>query len=302
MKDSKHAYAHRYQGVGNDSRLVAFSFGISIAIHLIFIGILAFMPDNMPRSGFSSGVVNVSLVSMPGQAPASGSGKQTVVKPKKETKKPPKAEIAKITPPPKKPVVAIPEPKNAVSLAPKPKQKTSLKKKTLDRPKMIESAIKQVQQKVDDSDAESVKAAIDRLKKQVEETEESSPPSSQAVVGKGSGGGTGIGQGTEGGGGPRTLEAIKIYQAEIQYQIQKNWAFSQQLAGRSTELEAVLAIKILRNGEIEDIWFDKKSGNDYLDESAHKAVLKSNPLPPLPIEYTGSFYKIGLIFGPKGLK
>jgi len=67
-------------------------------------------------------------------------------------------------------------------------------------------------------------------------------------------------------------------------------------------MEAVLAIKILRNGEIEDIWFDKKSGNAYLDDSAYKALVKSNPLPPLPKDYMRPDYKIGLRFGPKGLK
>jgi len=300
MKDIKQAYAHRYQGSGSDSRWVALSFGISIFIHFILIGTLIFLPERMPRSRFLSGVVSVSLVTLPGKAPASGSIPQTVAKPKKEIKKPPKAKIPKITPPPQKPVVATAKPKKAVSLAPKPKKKTSMKKKTIDRPKMIESAINQVQQKVDDSDAASVKAAINRLKKQVKETEDSAPP--QAAMRKGSGAGAGMGQGSGDGNGPRTLEAIKIYQAEIQYRIQKNWAFSQQLAGNSTELEAVLAIKITRNGEIEDIWFDRKSGNNYLDESAHKAIMKSNPLPPLPNDYIGLFYKIGLIFGPKGLK
>jgi colicin import membrane protein len=98
------------------------------------------------------------------------------------------------------------------------------------------------------------------------------------------------------------LESILIYQAEIQYQIQKNWAFSQQLGGDNTQMEAVLAIKVLRNGEIEDIWFDQKSGNTYLDESAYKALVKSNPLPPLPSDFMNPYYKIGFRFGPKGLK
>ena len=108
--------------------------------------------------------------------------------------------------------------------------------------------------------------------------------------------------GGSGTGRVRIQGSILIYQAEIQYQIQKNWAFSQQLAGENTQMEAVLAIKILRNGEIEDIWFDKKSGNAYLDDSAYKALVKSNPLPPLPKDYMRPDYKIGLRFGPKGLK
>jgi colicin import membrane protein len=301
MKATKHAYANRYQASGNDSRLVGISFGISVAIHLVFLGTLIFMPQSGPRNRFSSTVVNVSLVSMPGKAPAAGPAAAPIAAPpKKEVKKPAKAKIPKIIPPSKKPVVAVQKPKNAVSLNAKPKKKASLKKKTLDRSKMIEGAIKNVQKKVDDKDSASLNDALNRLKKKVDETEAATPQPYPPVNAKSAtegGGGT-----SGGGGGPKTLEAIRIYQAEIQYQIQKNWAFSQQLAGHSIELEAVLAIKILRNGEIEDIWFDKRSGNEYLDESAYKALVKSNPLPPLPGEYIGSHYKIGLIFGPKGLK
>ncbi len=298
-------YANRYQGGGNDSRLVGISFGISIAIHLFFLGTLIFMPQSGSGNRFSSSVVNVSLVSMPGKAPAAGPAAAPIpAPPKKEAKKPAKAEIAKIAPPSKKPVVTVPKPKETVSLKTRPKKKASLKKKTLDRSKIKKAAIEDVQKKVEDKQSAALDNALTRLKKQVEETEAATPQRYEPVESKsaaGSPGGVGA-AGTGSGGGPRTLEAIKIYQAEIQYQIQKNWAFSQQLAGHSLELEAVLAIKIMRNGDIEDIWFDKRSGNNYLDESAYKALVKSNPLPPLPSDYSGAYYKIGLIFGPKGLK
>jgi colicin import membrane protein len=305
MKATKHSYANRYQAAGNDSRLVRISFGISIAIHVIFLGTLILMPQSGSGNRFSSSVVNVSLVSMPGKAPGAGpAAAPAPAPPKKTVKKPAKAEITKITPPSKKPVVQVKKPKDTVSLNTKPKKKASLKKKTLDRSKMIKGAIDDVQKKVEDKQSASLSEALNRLKKRVEETETATPQPYPPVGTKdatGSPGAVGTGGGGTGG-GPRTLEAIKIYQAEIQYLIQKNWAFSQQLAGHSHELEAVLAIKIMRNGEIEDIWFDKRSGNDYLDESAYRALVKSNPLPSLPGEYIGSHYKIGLIFGPKGLK
>jgi colicin import membrane protein len=243
---------------------------------------------------------------MPGKAPAAGPAAAPVSAPlKKKEKKPAKAEITKITPPSKKPVVAIQKPKDTVTLNTKPKKKASLKKKTLDRSKIKKAAIEDVQKKVEDKQSADLDNALSRLKKQVKETEAATPQRSEPVESKSAAGspGGGVGAaGTRSGGGPRTLEAIKIYQAEIQYRIQKNWAFSQQLAGHSLELEAVLAIKIMRNGDIEDIWFDKRSGNNYLDDSAYKALVKSNPLPPLPSEYNGAYYKIGLIFGPKGLK
>jgi colicin import membrane protein len=41
---------------------------------------------------------------------------------------------------------------------------------------------------------------------------------------------------------------------------------------------------------------------NHMDDSAYKALVKSNPLPPLPEEYTRPDYKIGFRFGPKGLK
>jgi colicin import membrane protein len=306
MKATNKVYANRYQGSGTDSRLIGISFGISIAIHLVFLGTLIFMPQAGSGNRFSSSVVNVSLVSMPGKAPAAGPPAAPVAPaPKKEAPKPAKAKIPKIAPPPQKTVAAVQKPKDVVSLKAKPKKKASLKKKTLDRSKIVKRAIEDVQKKVEDENSASLNQALSRLKKQVKETEAAAPQphttgnAQKSTVGPGSGSG---GLSGSGGGGPRTLEAIKIYQAEIQYQIQKNWAFSQQLAGQSRDLEAVLAIKILRNGEIEDIWFDQHSGNTYLDDSAYRALVKSNPLPPLPVEYIGSYYKIGLIFGPKGLK
>ena len=57
MKATKHAYANRYQGSGNDSRLVGFSFGISVAIHLVFLGTLIFFPQSGSNNRFSSSVV-----------------------------------------------------------------------------------------------------------------------------------------------------------------------------------------------------------------------------------------------------
>ena len=47
------------------------------------------------------------------------------------------------------------------------------------------------------------------------------------------------------------------------------------MGGGHTNLEAVIIVKIMRDGEIRDVWFEKRSGNSYFDDSAHKAVKKS---------------------------
>ena len=300
MQDIKHAYTRRYQEVGNHSPSIVFPFGISFLFHLVIIGVLIFMPQFGSRFRYRPGVVNVSLVSLPAPGPASAGPPASVVNSKPVEQKPPEKPTVKVPEP--KPAPVVKKPPEAVSLAPKPKKaKESLKQKTVDPKKMIDSAIERIEKKVEKTETDSVTSAIDQLKRKVSAAESRAGEgvggtSGQAGTGPvGPAGGSGVG-------GARVQESILIYQAEIQYQIQKNWAFSQQLAGDNTQLEAILGIKVLRNGEIEDIWFDKKSGNTYLDESAYKAVVKSNPLPALPNDYMHPFYKIGLRFGPKGLK
>ncbi len=296
MKDTKHAYAKRYYGMGQESHSMVFPFGVSFLFHLVIIGALVFMPEFGSGARFRSGVVNVSLVSLPSSGPDSGGPAASVVKPKPAEKKPPQKPAVKVAKP--KPIPAVKKPPKAVSLAPKKiKSKKSLKKKTFDRSKIIDSAIERIEKKVEKTETDSVATAIEQLKRKVaaSDSQAQTGPGGRASGKAGPAGGSGTG-------GARVLESILIYQAEIQYQIQKNWAFSQQLAGDHTQMEAVLAIKVLRNGEIEDIWFDQKSGNTYLDESAYKALVKSNPLPPLPNDFMNPYYKIGFRFGPKGLK
>ena len=81
----------------------------------------------------------------------------------------------------------------------------------------------------------------------------------------------------------------------------QNWAFSQQLGQLGKELRAVVIIKVGRNGKIMDVWFETRSGNAYLDESAYRAVKKSDPLPPLPQSYARPYVEIGLNFTPRGI-
>jgi colicin import membrane protein len=102
-----------------------------------------------------------------------------------------------------------------------------------------------------------------------------------------------------------SVELMNIYKAEVMSRINKNWAVSvQMIGGYETNLSSILVINIMRNGFIQpDMWFEKKSGNDYFDECAIKAVKKSNPLPPLPTGYVRPVYgPVGLKFTPSGLK
>ena len=98
------------------------------------------------------------------------------------------------------------------------------------------------------------------------------------------------------------VEIIDIYRVEIAFQIQKNWAFSQSLAGDAKNLTAEIVFRVMPDGEIRDIWFDKRSGNAYLDESARRAIMKSNPVSPHPEGLSKPFIPVGLRFTPEGVR
>ncbi len=114
-------------------------------------------------------------------------------------------------------------------------------------------------------------------------------------------GGTGQRPGSGLGAG-RYSAAIRFYKNNvIPNRINKNWTLSENLLGRRFGLRAVVVIRIMQNGKINDMWFEKKSGDRYFDDSVRKAIMKSNPLRELPNDYPDPFYEVELEFTPSGL-
>lgn len=240
------------------------------------------------------------------------------VRPAPETEFEPKVKVESVEPPKKevekKTVASVKthEAKPEVSLAPKlPKEqpverievKRSLKRETFTPSEVVRGAIEQLEREPEDTGYRELSEALARLREDVEKSAppKSLPETSGSGSPRGSGGGAGTGTGSGGGGGGLgSGEIMEVYRSVIARHIQGNWAFLEQLARGQSDLETLVGIKIMPSGEIQDIWFDKKSGNSYLDESAMRAIKKSNPLPPLPRD-TGRFYMIGLRFTPKGL-
>ncbi|UCF92934.1 MAG: TonB C-terminal domain-containing protein [Desulfobacterales bacterium] len=305
MIEEKHAPGYLHQETGKPAFTLVFYFGLSIICHVVFLGALIVVPGPPPTSRLPGGVVNVSLVSLPSEGAPAGDGTPVVAQPKPEVEEPPKAAVPETPPPPEPQAQPAVKPEAVPRVPLKPRKtltpKTSLKEKTYDRSKVIESAISRIRKKTAQANKQSVDEAIARLRQEVRETE-ARMPGGPGRADPAGGSGPGIPGGTGGGGGSLTSDIMQVYQAEIAYRIQKNWAFAPQLAGDGSELETVLAIKILSSGKIDEIWFDKKSGNSYLDESAYRALVKSDPLPPLPASFRRPFYEIGFKFGPKGLK
>jgi colicin import membrane protein len=324
-------FAYSPQESENSKRATGLMFVLAAFGHLLFFLILILIPSQLlPAKRYAPSVINVSMVSsLPADIPPSSSGpvavesKDPMTKPvptemtvkeqvpsevkAPETKRQPEqtaiqSETAPVT------VSAIKEehPSPAtISVSPiKKKVKTSLKKKTFRSPQVIKRAIKRIEKKNLTERPKTVTDAIERLKKEVAQakpTEATEAPIQKSGGGFGEGGRSPGIPGRSGVLSRKVLEQIDLYKLEIAYRIEKKWAFSEQLTGGRTDLEAILVIKIMSSGEIQDIWFEKKSGNSYFDDSAFKAIKKSNPLPPLPKGYVRPFYNVGLVFTPSGL-
>jgi len=238
------------------------------------------------------------------EPPAPKPAKPEVKEPKPEPPAP-KPEKASVPEPQPHPPKAEPEKSaDVISLSnEKPKIKTSLKKETFKSTQAIKNALNRIEKQVEETKpSDPLASALDRIKSKVEKSESAtagSPSKGTAASGQASGSGGG---GGTGGTGAFGIQPIDFYRSLVPNHIENNWVFNEQLVGGRTDLVSVVVIKIMQNGEISDIWFEKKSGNSYFDDSVYKAVKKSNPLPPLPKEYTRPYYELGLVFTPKGLK
>ena len=300
MKERFQVSGYLVRENGIPPKTLVLTFGISFLCHAVLIGAMFFLPEyKKPMGNPFPSAINVSLVSFSegppaGEVPVAGAAAAEAEKAglKKETPviKVDKAE--KIS----KPVIKEETIKKAVSLSQK-----KIPEKKVETSSLINKAIKNIEKKIDESRSATVASAINRLRNQVERSgniKTAGVPGggikTKAPAGVPGGFGTGGGIGGAAG-------VIDIYKAEIYYRIQQNWAYSEQLGGSNSEMMAVLVIKIMPGGEISDIWFERKSGNRFLDESAYRAIQKSNPLPPIPQEYNRPYYEVGLRFGAGGL-
>ncbi len=71
------------------------------------------------------------------------------------------------------------------------------------------------------------------------------------------------------------------YYGKISEEIHQQWNWP---AAGQKDLEAIIAIRIMKDGTISIQKIEKSSGNSFFDKSAIKALTKANPLSPPPYE------------------
>ncbi len=289
---------------GRGEKRFAWVLLISLLAHILFfVGIFWIHDFNFltpkPR------VVRVDLVSFvpgpvggqsePEPAPAQTPNDATV---NLNTKPVPPAVEAQPAPVPVlKPDVSLKtKPKNIKDLMAARKEKPVEKKKTeklkpkskKDSEKELQKAREALAKKVENQNQEQINQALQRMQAAIAATEKENAQG----VGQGSGPGTGVGK--------QGASPLVLYQMVIASAIRQNWVFNEVMAGINQNLEVRILVKILKSGEIRDISYETRSGNQYLDESAKKAIRRSGPLPPLPKGMPPSYDMI-LGFTPRGL-
>jgi len=99
----------------------------------------------------------------------------------------------------------------------------------------------------------------------------------------------------------QTGSRLNEYAGFINSRVQSNWTLPPALRPRDI-VETIIDVKILSNGAVERLNFEKRSGNRYVDDSAMKAVQKSMPFPPFPDGMTDNYIEIGIRFHSSELR
>ena len=291
-----------HAGARRDRKSVSIAFGISAFGHVILFVALIFSPEFSSHKNMIPAAITVNMVTLPSPGPPGAESQpSTAPRAEKKVSEPPKTKVPLAVPKPAPP----PEAKRpeTVSLAPKkskPKLKKSLKKKTFKPRKVVKRAIKRLEKQVQTTQREPLQDVFSNLRRSVEKQASQKQPREKPASGSGApstvfGGGGGTG-------GGRVAGVVDIYRLNTAMQIEQNWAFSHQLAGRKKELKASLVFKIFPSGEIRDVFFTERSGNRFLDESAYKAIVKSNPVKPHPTGVVAPYIEMGLRFTPEGIR
>lgn len=238
----------------------------SILLHLAIIALVIAAPILYIKRTSSPRIYMVNLVSAPSQKPL-GLGEQQTNK-----------EVEKIEPIKKIMPTPISKIAKDVPIAP-------LKKRVI-----IESGFAKKISPDEIKDRESnkkIEEAINRIKRETSlqenqknsVTDKTNAPKGEGIIASGT-----------------TALRFKIYYTMIWGKIKEGWVLPEGLIKNKEGLEAVVSFKILRDGKIKDIRFEKSSGNSYFDKSVLRAVGKADPLPSLPIEHKEDYLDIGIRF------
>ena len=274
-----------YTGVFENGKASGFGLFAAIALHLGLFLLMVIIQQHTPINKKLPPSIQVDLVSYsPKLEDLLKSNKKPsnkIIKKKPGTKKKPKP-IKKIV---KKPIKKITKPVDK-------NEKIFSEKKVPDPVKVIEETKEKVEEKVEEQEQNKIRDILSELQEKVEEQEMQDDYEEEEI------------EYSENAAWGSNLDKKSLYNSVLANKIQNNWIITERLARlarKNKTISVVVMIKIMKNGDLGDIWIETKSGNSFLDQAAIRTVRKSAPFLPLPNEFQRSSYEVGLIFSPEGL-
>ena len=278
MKTSPGLYV--FYSFSQNPRIAGMVF-LSFGLHLAAISAMFLLPNLSSSRIYYSPVYSVRLVSAP---PSPGPVVEEMAKPAAKdlpSEPPPAVAPPKVKEESKNPSPSSRSPKKAPSRKSPGPSNGSVSGR---RAKSVDTAIERLRS---EKDSRQLDSAIERIRKRVTIGSSGAVETEESGTGGASSGVMSI--------------KFKIYYNLLWQRIRSVWVLPEEALGGKKNLETIIAIRIARDGQIEDIQFEKKSGNPYLDESALRAIKKANPLPPLPSDIEGDKFDVGVRFTPSDL-
>lgn len=295
----------------------------ALAHGMIFGGLFVMTPYmSSPRLALPPAQM-VQLVDMPGGGPGgstSAPGKPVTLPKTSEPAAPPPKADTPATPAPPAPQVDKPAAptrpesradKDKPSPPAKPKTPATPPEMTMPAPQTPQAAKKEPPKRTEKKPEVAERKAADKQpdtppvpRPSAEATRRAGTPATQDTEGSRSGGrpgpGTGTGPGNGlalgSGSGMLSLDTANFpyayYLRQVTGRIEENWIRPQGNLGR-----VVVYFRIKRDGTILEPQIHESSHNKSVDLLAAGAIKRSEPFPPLPIEFGGDYLGIYLCFG-----
>ena len=243
---------------------------LSLVLHLgVLLGI-SFIPEDISFRRFNNEVIyEVDIVDMP-----------------PVTRQPPKSKIRKNSAVIKKDTqtkrISIPEKKTKPLVISKrtSTRNLSIKKPEITPPKSIEKPVPKKETEVEPEYNTHIRDAIAKIQEDVSNR----PRQNRSRNGASSGG-----------------IPMRIYQMEVETKITSNWSYPVALKGQKN-LEAVVVLRVKRDGTILKYDLVKRSNDSIFDDSVMKAIERSGTMPPFPEGFNQNEEEIEIRFNLKDLK
>ena len=273
------------------TRQTKIAMGLAVAVHLALLlaGILS--PYLLNRRPLLSEIYTVNLIAVTDSPP------MVAAKPK------PAPQPAPVAPPPAK-VKPTPAPV-AAKAPPKPTAKPAvslrpIKRKTTQDVKAVDSIRQQMHARQEAEKAQqqadkAVSSALTAIRQSL-----SAPPHPTVAESTATAGDTA--PTTAGGpmGSAVVDEARRRYFAAVYERIKEHFLLPD-LKNWQADLQAVLVIRVRRDGIVTHSSFEQKSANIFFNQAVEKALAEAAPMPPFPAELKENGLEFGLRFRPGDL-